>query len=237
MSDADLIVQRPPRGASQLFLLFHGVGESPLMMRAFGLRLARAFPDSLIVSVAAPQRCGRGRQWFSAQDISDESRILRVGAAMPGFIDGVRRWQKDADVSIAATALVGFSQGAIMALEALKAEPDLAGRVIAVGGRFAELPTESFRYATVHLVHGGADAVIPSAHALQAAERLMAIGSDVTADVLPQLGHTMDAALMEIAIERLRNHVPQWMWREALRADRGEGGDQRALRAKPGQLH
>lgn len=56
----------------------------------------------------------------------------RVDAIMPTFIETVRYWQKQSGVGANATALIGFSQGAIMALESIKAEPGLASRVIAL---------------------------------------------------------------------------------------------------------
>ena len=47
---------------------------------------------------------------------------------MPTFIEIVRYWQEKSGVSPLATALIGFSQGAIMSLESIKAAPDLASR-------------------------------------------------------------------------------------------------------------
>lgn len=45
-------------------------------------------------------------------------RIARVEAAMPGSMAAVRHWQGMANVGVEGLTLVGFSQGAIMALEA-----------------------------------------------------------------------------------------------------------------------
>ena len=58
---------------------------------------------------------------------------------MPTFIETVRYWQTtERRQPASATALIGFSQGAIMALESIKAEPGLASRVIAFNGRYAD---------------------------------------------------------------------------------------------------
>jgi len=216
----DLVVQRPAGPARQLFLLFHGINSGPVSMRAVAMRLAAEFPEALVVCVAGPRVTadGRGRFWFESPGWTDDQPIDGAPAALPGFIAAIRDWQRESGVSIAATALVGFSQGAILSLEALKRESDIAGRVVAFAGRFVDLPERPFPYASVHLIHGTKDDVIPSARSLQAAERLMALGSDVTADVLPGSGHSVDAAQINIAIERLKGHVPQWMWKEALRS-------------------
>lgn len=80
-----------------------------------------------MVSVGGAEPSGNpaGRQWFSVQGITEDNRQARVDAIMPTFIETVRYWQKQSGVGANATALIGFSQGAIMALESIKAEPAL----------------------------------------------------------------------------------------------------------------
>lgn len=75
-----------------------------------------------MVSVGGAEPSGNpaGRQWFSVQGITEDNRRARVNAIMPTFIETVRYWQKQSGVGANATALIGFSQGAIMALESIK---------------------------------------------------------------------------------------------------------------------
>jgi len=119
MKDAHFVVQRPTSPAKQLLLLFHGVGDNPVSMGEIGRWFAPAFPDALIVSIGGVEASGAapGRQWFSVGNISEENRQQRVDAVMPQFIEVVRYWQQKSGISPLATALIGFSQGAIMALE------------------------------------------------------------------------------------------------------------------------
>lgn len=107
---------------------------------------------------------------------------------MPVFIETVRYWQKQSGVSPQATALIGFSQGSIMSLESIKAEPGLASRVIAFNGRYATLPEVATTATTVHLIHGGEDRVIELSHAVAAQEALIAAGGDVTLDIVENPG-------------------------------------------------
>lgn len=216
-----LILQQPSGAVQQLVLLFHGVGGQPRDMLALGRRLGAEFPAATIVSVAAghPGDGGRGRQWFSASGISDENRIARVDAAMPQFVAAVRHWQAACGATVAQTALIGFSQGAIMALESTRRGYVLAGRVGAVCGRYALLPETAPAETTLHLFHGKTDAVISYAHTIAAAERLVALGGDVTADVLPFVGHEINETIEKLIVERLRGYIPRRLWEEALRAD------------------
>jgi phospholipase/carboxylesterase len=215
------IVQRPEGPPAQLFLLFHGVGADADDMAGVGRTLAAAFPGALIVSVGGHEASdfGRGRQWFSIRDITEENRVERVAAAMPAFVAQIRQWQREAGLGAAATALVGFSQGAIMALESLREADPVAGRVVGFAGRFAGRPAIPPRDTTVHLFHGKADPVIPYGHTVAAAEWMVDHDADITADVLPFVGHLIDEEMLELLVERLKGYVPKRIWDEAMRAE------------------
>ncbi len=216
-----LIVHLPadsPAGGApqQLFLLFHGVGAAPDDLVPLGLSLAKQFPRSAIVSVQAPHDCpySSGYQWFSLDGITEELRGPRTREAVPAFIELVQHWQETMKLGPEATALVGFSQGAIMALASTQESPaiHLATRIVALSGRFAQLPTQAPEHCTIHMIHGKQDSVIPYVHTVQAAERLVQLGADVTADVIPFVGHEINAEIAALVIERLTTHVPKRYW-------------------------
>lgn len=213
----DLIVQRPENPA-QLMLMFHGVGSTPDSMQAVGSYFAKHFPQAFIISVAAPyfSDLGTGLQWFSVQGVTEENRQERVDTAMPAFIETVRSWQQASGLGVEATALIGFSQGAIMSLEAVKAHADVAGRVLSFSGRFVSLPQAAINHATLHLFHGKADPVIPYIHSVAAAEHLIKLGGDVTAEIEPFVGHTIHEDLLEKAVDYLQSHIPKRLWEQAL---------------------
>ncbi|HFF9858386.1 MULTISPECIES: esterase [Serratia] len=224
MKHEHFVVQSPATPAAQLILLFHGVGDNPVAMGEIGSYFAKDFPQAQVVSIGGPEAFGNGdgRQWFSVQDVTEENRAARIADVMPQFVAVVRHWQQLSGVGYAGTALVGFSQGAIMALEALKAETRLAGRVVAFSGRFAQLPEQAFGDSVVHLIHGEEDAVIAVQHAHAAAEALRAGGADFTLDVEENVGHAINQGMMNAALERLHYYVPQRYWDEALSGKRGE---------------
>lgn len=216
-----VLIQQPGEQAEQLILLFHGVGAQPESMAWLGGRLASEFPKAMVVAVAAPDRSDNalGYQWFSVVGVTEENRPARVASAMPAFAACVAQWQREANVGPAATGLVGFSQGALMALEATKLATPLAGRVVAIGGRFATLPDVAPQAVTVHMLHGKADTVMPYSHTVNGAHRLRDLGCDITADVLPFIGHEIHPDLAELAVTRLTTHIPQHVWAHAMKAD------------------
>jgi phospholipase/carboxylesterase len=224
MSDS-VIVARPEGQAQQLMLLFHGVGATAHDLVPLGRVLAEEFPQAFIVSVAAPVPAGdgNGRQWFSVQGISEDNRPERVAAALPAFDETVARWQKEAGVGTDAVALIGFSQGGIMALESTRDRPAIAGRVVSIAGRFAKLPETPNAATTLHMFHGKLDPVIPYGFTVEAAKHLVAIGADLTADVIPHVGHQVNDDIAALLIERLRGHLPRRTWEAAMKAARESG--------------
>ena len=88
--------------------------------------------------------------------------------------------------------LVGFSQGAMVALHLALLRPQCAG-VVAYSGAFLDDPTE-FKLAKppVLLIHGADDLVLTPSLSEKAESRLKMLGVPVTFSLLPQLDHQID---------------------------------------------
>ena len=222
------LVHRPEPGPPELlYLLFHGVGASAESMLPLAQRLIPEYPQAAVLCLNAPDRYDAvigprdgesdAKQWFSIRRVDEANRPARVAAALPAFIATVRALQQRFGIDWERTALAGFSQGAVMALEAVQAEPLLAGRVLAFSGRHATRPTHAPTDTTVHLFHGLVDTVIPAAASLDSAQTLLELGADVTADVLPGIAHELHPRLLERAIEQLRTFLPKKVWQAAMR--------------------
>lgn len=208
-----VVVQNPSLPATQLFLLYHAAGDNPVAMSEIGRWFTGAFPRALVVSIGGPQQDAEGgSQWFDPSAAELQQAVAEV---MDGFIASVHHWQQQSGVKADATALVGFSQGATMVLEAVKSQSGLAGRVVAFSGRYAALPQRASTRTTVHLIHGDNDTVLPLTHALDAEERLTALGGDVTLDIVDDLPHAIDDRAMQFALDRLQFTVPRRYFDEA----------------------
>jgi phospholipase/carboxylesterase len=203
----------------QLFVLLHDAGGTPADMRDLAAALRRAFPQSAIVVPAGFENYdgpGDGRQWFSMRGIDEDNRPPRVSRALPALVEYLRACQQRFHLLQSDTALAGFSQGAIMALEATAAHDGLAGRVLAFSGRYASMPQHAPQYTTIHILHGADDSVIPVRHARQAQARLDLLHGDSTIDVATRVGHELHPALIERAVVRLQTCVPLRSWEAAL---------------------
>lgn len=203
---------------AQLFVLLHGEQSDPQAMLGLATALRATFPDSVILTPASGrlgEQVNAGYVWFSAGELTDTERADEVDGALPELLDFVQQAQQRFGLTPAQTAVVGFSQGATMAL-ALAMHAGLAGRALAFSGRFAALPTRLPLACTFHFLHGQDDAITPVAHAQNAHVRLGTLNADSTLDIASHVGHELHPALVARAIVRLQTCVPLRNWKEAL---------------------
>lgn len=117
---------------------------------------------------------------------------------LDGFLDDLLRARGLEDDRL---ALVGFSQGTMMALHvAPRRQRSLAGVLGFSGALLAPdlLPTEIVSRPPVLLLHGDSDQVVPFAELGRAEAALKAAGVPVTAHALPGLGHAIDERGLEL---------------------------------------
>jgi phospholipase/carboxylesterase len=120
----------------------------------------------------------------------------------------VTQWQQAYTVGPERTTLIGFSQGAIMALESTQLDKPPAARVIALSGRFAQPPRIAHASIRTHLMHGDADAVMPVRGAVDALAQLQGLGAVATLDRFAGLGHGIDARVIDAIVRLLEVAAP-----------------------------
>jgi phospholipase/carboxylesterase len=212
----------PEQGApEQLILLLHGWGSVGQAMAPLAQALRAAFQQAAIVAPDAPHGFerdpqGRLRQWYGVDDLTPAVWPQRVAAATEPLQGWVRAQQQLHGVGPAATALGGFSQGAILALALALAHDGIAGRVLAFAGCLTAQPAAAPQQTTLHLFHGEDDEVIPADGSRQALAWLAEQGGDATLDVASHVGHVLHPALIDCCLHRLRSHIPMRTWRAAL---------------------
>lgn len=205
--------------AKQLFILLHGVGAKSSDLLPLAYQFRKEFPGAAFVlpdGIYPFDGGNSGRQWFSISGVTEETRSARVADSMPALHELVRQAQDRHKILQSDTALAGFSQGGIMALEYSLVHDGGVGRVLAFSGRFAKLPEKAPELTTLHLLHGEDDRVMPVAHAYTAYARLTELKGDATLDVASSVGHEIHAALAERAIYRMQTCIPLRSWRQAL---------------------
>ncbi|MDH6152951.1 MULTISPECIES: alpha/beta hydrolase [Paraburkholderia] len=194
--------------ATSLVVLMHGVGSNARDLMPLADIWSEDLPGTAFVSLDGTDPFDGGfggRQWFSLRDVGAANREARVVAAYPALrrvLDAeLAHWQ----LSFDRLALVGFSQGSIMALHHVASSVEGAAGVVAYSGRLASPIVSSNRATPLTLVHGENDEVIPVRELESAADAFNSAGYAVDAYVLPGVGHTITAdgvALGRDALER-----------------------------------
>lgn len=181
----------------QIVLLLHGYGSNGADLISLAPHWQRSLPDALFLAPNAPQRCGMegGYQWWPLSAFTPAALAQGAKAAAPAIDAFIDRKLAQYDLTEGDLAIIGFSQGTMMALHVGLRRNRTVAAVVGYSGMLTGAPELSHAAITrppVLLVHGSADPVVPVA-ALHAAKRdLEHLGIAVTAHVSPGVGHSVD---------------------------------------------
>jgi phospholipase/carboxylesterase len=190
--------------ARRLVVFLHGYGADGNDLIELGRSWQPLLPDAAFVSPHAIEPCGQapmGRQWFplTFRDVNERwTGVNKAGPVLDAFIEAelARR-----QLPPTALALVGFSQGTMMALHVglRRAAPPAA--IVGYSGLFVvpedaqpeKFASEIRSRPPVLLVHGDRDDLIPPAALFQAAQGLSELGVQVEWHLSAGVGHGIDA--------------------------------------------
>lgn len=198
---------------AHLVIFLHGVGSSGADLIGLSRHWAEALPETAFAAPDGPDAFdmyaqASGRQWFSVKGVTAENRFSRIKAAREAFDATLRRVMAEHGIDDPAqVALVGFSQGSIMAFDAVASGRWPVAALVAYSGRFSTPDPLSPSDTPVLIVHGDQDEVIPCAEGLEAAQRLKAAGVSVDAHVLPGLAHGINAPGSRLGQDFLAAHL------------------------------
>ena len=185
---------QPP--VKQLIIFLHGYGADGNDLLSLGETFAESLQSAAFCAPDAPfpGELGFGRQWFSLPTVSFPVLARGVAEAVPILDAYIDQQLARFALTERSLALVGFSQGAMMALSTgLRRRQPLAG-IIACSGALADptLPTEIRSRCPVLLVHGDQDQVVPFAAMADAEVKLKALNVKTESVMRGGMGHGID---------------------------------------------
>jgi phospholipase/carboxylesterase len=206
---------RQPRSGKtkQLVILLHGWGADGPNLIDLGDALAPVLPDALFVAPNAPYPCEAnpyGYQWFSLTDRQPQHMFAGVSAAADILNHFIDHALDDLKLDNGKLALIGFSQGTMLALHtALRRTPAIAAAVGFSGALIGpdQLAKEIAARPPVCLIHGEADDVVPYKSLAMATEALKAHGVSAESHTRPFLGHSIDMEGLKLAGEFLQKKL------------------------------
>jgi phospholipase/carboxylesterase len=192
--------------ARQLVVFLHGYGADGNDLIEIGRAWQAFLPQAAFVSPHAPTPCGQapmGREWFPLTFRNPTERWDGVNAAAPGLDSFLDAELARHNLAPSALALVGFSQGTMMALHVgLRRDRQLAG-IIGYSGMLISperLAGEIRSRPPVLLTHGDADQVLPVQALGEAAKALEDAGVPARAVRRPALGHGIDEDCVKLGM-------------------------------------
>jgi len=183
----------------QLVVFLHGYGADGNDLIGLGREWAKLLPHAAFVSPHAPEPCAgapMGRQWFNLTFREAGELVAGVKHAAPALEAFLDAELKRHNLGPHALALVGFSQGTMMALGVGLARNPPPAAIVGYSGALATVeafPTDPGSAPAILLVHGDMDELIPIDAMFIAREQLARAGLAVEWHVAQGIGHGIDA--------------------------------------------
>jgi phospholipase/carboxylesterase len=186
--------------AKQMVIFLHGYGANGDDLLNIGEEWGDELPDAVFLSPHAPDVCemsAMGYQWFSIREIDNktferEKVIEAVAPVLSAYIDEqLQKW----GVPESQLAVVGFSQGAMMAMYTMPRRKTPCAAVIGYSGILldaAGLSQPGIVKMPVLAIHGDADGVVPPKYLSAVQDGFSAAGFDVETLMRPGLAHGID---------------------------------------------
>jgi phospholipase/carboxylesterase len=189
--------------ARQLVIFLHGYGADGNDLIELGRAWQSLLPDAAFVSPHAPERCAQtatGRQWFSLTFRDPNERWSGVNKAAPALERFIEEELKRNNLPPGAMALVGFSQGTMMALHVGLRRAQRTAAIVGYSGLLV-LPNGAGPEAVageikarppILLVHGDRDDLIPAQALPMSVQYLATLEIPVEWHMSAGLGHGID---------------------------------------------
>ncbi len=189
--------------ARQLVVFLHGYGADGNDLIDIGRAWQGLLPDAAFASPHAPSSCGQapvGREWFPLTFQDPNERWTGVNAAAPtlnAFLDAELRRR---NLPPSALALVGFSQGTMMALHVGLRRAVSPVAIVGYSGMLVlpedpdpdKFAAEIRSKPPVLLVHGDRDELIPVQAVFHGTQGLAALEVPAQWHISPGVGHGID---------------------------------------------
>jgi len=218
MSVLDHKMKESQSGSAHSVVVFlHGYGANGADLLGLADPMAEHMPDTIFYAPDAPELCAGapgGFQWFPIPWIDgsseEESRVgmERASHELNAYLDDIL---VDLDLEPEQMAVVGFSQGTMMALHVAPRREDAVAGVVGFSGRLLEpemLEDELRVKMPILLAHGDEDNVVPPQSMPDAVQALEAAGFEkVYAHSMEGTAHGIDPEGLSVALAFLRERL------------------------------
>jgi phospholipase/carboxylesterase len=194
----------PRAGAArQLVVFLHGYGADGNDLIEIGRAWQPVMPHAAFVSPHAPHPCGQapmGREWFPLTNRAQDERWRGVNSAAPALERFLDTELTRRNLPPTALALVGFSQGTMMALHVGLRRATAPLAIVGYSGLLVTEPdatpeslaADITSRPPILLVHGDSDDLIPPQALFMTTNSLATLGVPVEWHLSAGIGHGID---------------------------------------------
>jgi phospholipase/carboxylesterase len=183
---------------NRIILFLHGYGANGEDLLGIGKHWQDSLPHTLFIAPNAPYshpQIPNGYMWFNFKDTSNitpDDIKDGLNNIRPVIQEYAQTLSRKYGVPLAHIILVGFSQGAMIALDLFACEPDIKTAIDYAGIYYPfRTSIENATSKKALLVHGTDDTVVPYHHMREAEKALTNLGIHVTSITCAELGHSI----------------------------------------------
>ena len=175
-----------------LVIIFHGYGADGDNLIDLGQSWAPLLPNTAFVAPNGLKPCemGFGYQWFSLEEKTADlvqERLRGISAEVSSYINSQAEHY---NVPLSRVALVGFSQGSMLAIhQGVYGLKECAGVLGYSGGFTKDESLKAICTPATLLCHGEADEVVPVGFSIQGQEDLAEMGCESRVITSSGVGH------------------------------------------------
>jgi len=193
----------------RLLVFLHGAGSRPETFAPLAIAWQYKFPGAvaLVMQGLEPGATGVGYDWYPTHCERDQ-QINAAAAAAIEVSRRVRIAQQSYELDESVTTVIGFSQGATLALEIARLESPCASMVVPHAARLLRPISAGLAIdPSIHLVHGELDSQVPAQHSIRAFRALRNAGARVSVDVVADGVHSIDQEMVNVGTTRVMQTV------------------------------
>jgi len=197
----------------QAIVLCHGYGGDGKDISMLAINWQRFLPDAVFLCPNAPEVCAinpQGYQWFDLEsdkeDIIFEKSII-AEKKLSKFLDQVIDNFKLEPINL---ALVGFSQGCMMAIQVGLTKKVQINSLIGYSGKIINqkyLSSNINSKPKIFLMHGAKDTIVSPTHLLEAKEYLNNLGIKSKTKIFNNCEHSIPVEGVSLGLGFLKKNI------------------------------
>ena len=197
----------------QIIVLCHGYGGDGKDISALAINWQRFLPDAIFLCPNAPEICSinpQGYQWFDLTSEKEEiilKKSLVAEEKLSTFLDQVLKNFKLEAINL---ALVGFSQGCMMAIQVGIKKKKEINCLIGYSGKVMNqkhLSDNINSKPKIFLMHGADDTIVPATHLLEAKEYLKNQGINIKSKMFKNCEHKIPVQGSSLGLAFLKKNL------------------------------